>query len=57
MAGASSGAYAADCAAQQPAQQQQTVEEFGQACGPSRARNSSSVLETGRTMTCHARSR
>jgi hypothetical protein len=57
MAGALSAAYAAETAAQQPSQQQQAAEELGQARGPSRARNSSSVLETGRTMTCHARSR
>jgi hypothetical protein len=38
-------------------QQPQGGEQQGQARAPSRARNSSSVLEAGRTMTGHARSR
>lgn len=50
-------AAVADRAVAQQQPQQQGGEQQGQARAPSRARNSSSVLETGRTMTGHARSR
>lgn len=55
---AAAGGGAGDTARQQHAQQQQPAgEQPGQAREPSRARNSASIVESGRTMTGHARSR